>query len=185
MISDIIAAGLERDGRVRAVFSGRSMLPTLRNGMRLLVEKIPPEDVRTCDIIMYKKGDGIVAHRVIKIIRNAGACVFITKGDNHAYVDCSYIPEKDLMGIVRSAFTIGDPDRDILIRTRVTGLLYRAAGNMVLTVRGRRECVPKILRIVLKYFVGGFFFIFKKFIHAVYMGIYHVRLLDAGRANAS
>ena len=187
MISDIIADGLERDGRVRAVFSGRSMLPTLRNGMRLLVEKIPPEDVRTCDIIMYKNGGGIVAHRVIKIVPGIGGSVFITKGDNHAYIDCSYIPEKDLMGIVRSAFTIGDPDpgRDILIKSRVTGLLYAAAGNMVLAVRKRRRGVPIVFRIILKYFVGGFFYICKKFIHAVYMGIYHVRLLGGRRAGAS
>ena len=182
MISDIIAAGIERDGRVRTIFSGRSMLPTLRNGMRLLVEKILPEDVRPCDIIMYKKGGSVVAHRVIKIIPGAGGRVFITKGDNHAYVDCSYIPEEDLLGMVRSAFTIDDPDRDILIKSGVTGLLYAAAGNMVLTVRNRRQCVPIVLRIILKYFVGGFFFICKKFIHAVYMGIYHVRLLNAGRA---
>ena len=180
----IIAAGLERDGRVRAVFSGRSMLPTLRNGMRLLVEKIPPEDVRPSDIIMYKKGDSIIAHRVIKIIPDGGASVFITKGDNHAYVDSSYIPREDLMGIVRSAFIDSDPDRDLLVKSRVTGLLYQAAGNMALAVRKRREDVPKILRSILKYFVGGFFFVCKKFIHAVYMGIYHVRLLDQRRAGA-
>ncbi|MCX5667867.1 MAG: signal peptidase I [Candidatus Omnitrophica bacterium] len=177
----VIAAGLERDGRVRTVFSGRSMLPTLRNGMRLLVEKIPPEDVRPCDIIMYRRDDGIVAHRVIRIIRNAGERVFITKGDNHAYIDCSYIPQVYLMGIVRSAFTAGDPDRDILISSRLTGLLYRAAGNMVLAVRERRRGVPKILRAVLKYFIGGFFFLFKKFIHAVYMGIYYARLFNGRR----
>jgi signal peptidase I len=181
MLSDTIAAGLERDGRVITVFSGCSMLPTLRNGMRLLVEKIPPENVRPCDIIMYRKGDCLVAHRVIRIIRNAGRPVFITKGDNHAYVDCSYIPREDLMGIVRSAFTIDDPDRDILIRSRVIGLLYAAAGNMVLAVRERRQRVPKILRATLKYFVGGFFFICKKFIHAVYIGIYHVRLFNGRR----
>lgn len=184
MISDIIASVLERDGRVRTIFSGRSMLPTLRNGMRLLVEKIPPEDVRPCDIIMYKIGDSVIAHRVIKIIPGVEGSVFITKGDNHAYVDCSYIPEEDLMGVVRSAFTTGDPDRDILIKSRTIGLLYAAAGNMVLTVRNRRQSVPVVLRIMLKYFVGGFFYICKKFIHAVYMGIYHVRLLNAGRAGA-
>ena len=187
MISDIIAAGLERDGRVRTVFSGRSMLPTLRNGMRLLVEKIPPEDVRTCDIIMYKMGGGIVAHRVIKIIPRPGPgrLVFVTKGDNHAYVDCSYIPQDGLMGIVKSAFTAGDPDRDILIKSRAIGLLYAVTGNMVLAVRNRRRGVPKILRAILKYFVGGFFYICKKLIHAVYIGIYHVRLLDGRRASAS
>ena len=184
MISDIIAAGLERDGRVRTVFSGRSMLPTLRNGMRLLVEKIPPEDVRPCDIIMYKRGDGIVAHRVIRIIRKDGGRVFITKGDNHAYVDCSCIPQVYLMGIVRSAFTTGDPDRDILIKSRLIGLMYAAVGNMALFVRSRRLKVPKIFRNIFKYFVGGFFFICKKFIHAVYMGIYHVRLLDGRHSGA-
>ena len=184
MISDIIAAGLERDGRVRTIFSGRSMLPTLRNGMRLLVEKIPPEDVRPSDIIMYKKGDSIIAHRVIKIIPDGGASVFITKGDNHAYVDSSYIPQGDLLGLVKSAFTDSDPDRDILIKSRVVALLYRAVGNMALTARERRESVPKILRIIFKYFVGGFFFICKKLIHAVYMGIYHVRLQNVRRAGA-
>ncbi len=182
MISDVIASGLERDGRVRTVFSGRSMLPTLRNGMRLLIEKIPPEDVRPCDIIIYKRGDGVVAHRVIKIITRAGGPVFITKGDNHAYVDCSYIPREDLMGVVRSAFTADDPGRDILIKSRVTGLLYAAVGDMVLTVREKRQNVPIAFRMILKYFVGGFFFICKKFIHVLYLGIYHVRLFNVRRA---
>ena len=184
MISDIIASGLERDGRVMTIFSGRSMLPTLRNGIRLLVEKIPPEDVRVSDIIIYKEGDSVIAHRVIKIILSAGRRVFVTKGDNHAYVDCSYVPQGDLMGIVRSAFIVSDLGKDVLIKSRVPGLLYAAAGNMALTVRNKREHVPKILRSIFKYFVGGFFFICKKFIHAVYMGIYHVRLLDQRRAGA-
>ena len=178
MISDVIDAGLQKEGRVITIFSGRSMLPTLQDGMRLLVEKIPPENVRPSDIIMYKRDDGIIAHRVIKIIRNvSGETVFVTKGDNRAYVDPSYIPQGDLMGIVRSAFIAGQPDKDMLVKSRVTGLLYQATGNMVLAVRERRDRVPKILRIVLKYFVGGSFFICKKLIHAVYMGIYYVRLL--------
>ena len=153
------------------------MLPTLKKGMRLLVEKVPPADIRPSDIIMYKIGNDIIAHRVIKIIsKSGGALTFITKGDNHAYTDCSHISQENLMGIVSSAFNESDPDRDVLIKSALVGSLYVAAGNIVLAVRSRREGVPAILRSIFKYFVGGIFFIFKKFIHAVYMGIYCVQL---------
>jgi signal peptidase I len=185
ILSDVIAAGLERDGRVMTLFSGRSMQPTLREGMRLLVEKIPPEDVNPCDIIMYREGDSLVAHRVIGKTRKDNAPVFITKGDNHAYIDPVYVPYKDLMGIVRSAFAADDPGKDILIKSRLTGLMYLGLSNMSLAVRNRRLKVPKILRDILKCFVGGFFFICKKFIHTVYMVIYHVRLFNRRPASRS
>jgi len=37
-------------------FFGKSMLPTLKEGMRLLVDKVEPKDVRLAQIILYRKG---------------------------------------------------------------------------------------------------------------------------------
>ena len=176
---DVITEGLKRYDRVRTIFSGRSMLPTLKQGMQLLVEDISPSSIRPSDIIMYRCGDGIVAHRVIKIISKSGVSLtFVTKGDNHAYIDCSYVPQADIMGIVRAAFTEKYPGRDVLVKSRFVGSLYTAVGNIVLVVRARRDDLPPAVRSVLKYFVGGTFFIFKKFIHIIYMGMYHVKLFS-------
>lgn len=168
LIYDVIVEALSKHGRIRTMFRGRSMLPTLREGMSILIKKSSPQDVKSADIIMYKSANNMVVHRVIRVIKKGNDVVFVTKGDNHAYIDCSYIPASDLIGIVRGAFFEDSPTQDVLVRNRLAGLLYVAVGNLALFARENRMHIPVAIRNILKYFVGGFFLGCKKIIHGMH-----------------
>jgi len=182
--ADMVAQSLQAMRAVRVAFSGKSMTPALREGMQILVEKAPPEKIKLADIIMYRKATGAVVHRVVGIRRRGNGRVFVTKGDNHAYIDSDYIPEGDLVGRVSAAYFEREPDIDVLVRSRAVGASYVVLANLASGVMCLRKFIPAPIRNVLKYFAGAFFFLFKKFIHAVYMGIYHVRLLGRRRSGA-
>src|SRR5437667_205988 len=56
---------------------GRSMLPTIRDGEILQVERVDPATLRVGDIVLFRSGGEFKAHRVI---RNRKEC-FLTRGD--------------------------------------------------------------------------------------------------------
>ena len=153
---------------MQAKFYGRSMQPTLKEGMLIEVDNINPQAVRPADIIVYGKGAPFIAHRVVRILKKDNRTLFLTKGDNHAYRDLTVIPGEDLIGVVRSAFYENDPGKDILIKNRLIELLYVIIGNLVFFVRNKRVSVPEFIRSIFKLFVGGFFLGFKKAIHLIH-----------------
>jgi ATP-binding cassette, subfamily B, bacterial len=67
---------------------GNSMLPTLRNGDIGIVEKCALEKIRIGDILVFKKKNKLIAHRLLKItFDNNGVPLLHTKGDNNTYKD--------------------------------------------------------------------------------------------------
>jgi signal peptidase I len=174
--ADIIVQGLEERGSVRTMFSGRSMAPTLVDGMTIQVYKIAPAVVLPADIILYNRAGQMVVHRVIGITNKDGKAVFLTKGDNQAYIDCDYVPEESLLGVVRGAFFKDEPQTNVLIDNKFVALSYSAIGLLVLAAMRARRYIPRPVRLVLSSIVGGFFFLFKKCIHATYLGIRYVQL---------
>jgi signal peptidase I len=62
---------------------GDSMQPTLRDGSYYCVEPIENGRVEVNDIIVFKKNDIIICHRVVRILRTKDGHIFFeTKGDN-------------------------------------------------------------------------------------------------------
>ena len=182
--ADMVAQSLQSMRAVRVAFTGKSMTPALREGMQILVEKTPPEKIKLADIIMYRKAKGAVVHRVVGIIRRKSGRVFVTKGDNHAYIAGDYIPDNDLVGRVGAAYLEREPGIDVLVGSKVVGASYVVLANLASGVMHLRKFIPAPVRDVLKYFAGAFFFLFKKSIHAVYLGIYHVQLPGRRRPRA-
>jgi signal peptidase I len=145
------------------------MLPTLEDGMIISVEKACPEAVKPADIILYKKQTQLIAHRVIKIITRNDKRVFITKGDNQAYVDADYINETEVIGIVRGAFRENNLNEDVLIKNKFIGCLYVIFARLCLAMRNQRKYLPSFIRYLFKPFVGGFFFVIKKIMYIMYL----------------
>jgi len=152
------------------------MAPTLIDGMTIEVERASPEAVKTADIIFYKKNGQMVVHRVIGILNEEKRKVFVTKGDNQAYIESDYIDEKSLVGVVRGAFREDRPQANILVDSRFIGASYLAMGNLAIYTMALRRYVPRPLRLVLRYFTGAFFLLFKNTIHIVYKGMSHAQL---------
>ena len=91
------------------------------------------------------------------------------RGDNHAYIDVSFIPEDNLVGRVILAFTQDNPMKNLLIKNRIVELMYIITGNLLFWTRKNRKYIPFFLRLLFKPFVGSFFLILKKITHFLYL----------------
>lgn len=69
VLSDLLTRGY----KVRFRAPGMSMYPTILDGEVITVEPIAPSDVRRRDIILYRAGKKLIAHRLIRIQRKPGA----------------------------------------------------------------------------------------------------------------
>lgn len=76
------------------VLSG-SMEPTLKTNGVAIAKKVPSNEVKQNDIIMFKKDNLIISHRVIKI-NNDGS--FVTKGDNNSTEDNFVVTKGEVKG---------------------------------------------------------------------------------------
>jgi signal peptidase I len=151
---DLISQAVLEKGRTRTPFRGKSMLPTLKEGMQIQIERRDPQDIRPADIILYTQKNSLLVHRVISVLRNSGKIFFITKGDNHFYADTHPIREEDLIGVVSEAFRENNPQENILINSRLVGNLYVILGKLSIFYLRHRKNVPRFIRIPLRHFTG-------------------------------
>jgi signal peptidase I len=84
-----LSASLLADGYgIRFRANGTSMLPLIGDGEVIIVEPLPARRVRRGDILLYLKGRGVIAHRVVKIEKaNGEPCRFTLRGDTSATAD--------------------------------------------------------------------------------------------------
>ncbi len=81
-LGDLSAELLNRGYGVRFRAPGKSMHPTILDGDLITVEPVAPAAVKQGDIILYRLGRGVIAHRLIRIERrNGGVPHFILRGD--------------------------------------------------------------------------------------------------------
>lgn len=76
------------------VLSG-SMEPTLKTNGVAIAQKVPFDEIQQGDIIMFKKDNLIISHRVVKIDSNGD---ITTKGDNNSSIDNFIVTQKDIKG---------------------------------------------------------------------------------------
>ena len=73
------------------VVSG-SMKPALERGDMVVLAKAA--EYRQGDIIVFKRGEDIIIHRVALVVSNG----YKTKGDNNSYTDFKTVEKKDVLG---------------------------------------------------------------------------------------
>ncbi len=79
---DLASELLGRERRVRFRAPGASMAPAIEDGDAITVEPVRPEDVRTGDIVLYRAGRRVIAHRVVGIESESGSAqMFMLRGD--------------------------------------------------------------------------------------------------------
>jgi len=83
-----------------SVIVSGSMLPVIKVGDVIIVQKVPPEQVQTGDIIQFKTENIRVAHRVIDIKEENKQRVLITKGDNNQSADTDPVLPEQVIGKV-------------------------------------------------------------------------------------
>lgn len=96
----LCTACLQEGLDVQMRVTGQSMQPTICDGALIRVRAIDPADVRSGDIILYRKGRGVTAHRVVALIRRRRLLVgFMTRGDASSTCDAP-VPVVQVLGKV-------------------------------------------------------------------------------------
>ena len=79
---DVVTDLLRRGHNVRFRARGGSMHPTIREGEAITVAPARPAGINRGDVILYRVGQGVIAHRVARVAqRPDGALVFSPRGD--------------------------------------------------------------------------------------------------------
>ena len=95
----VLVSGIFRYQMV--AIASNSMVPTFERGDAIILEKIDKQDIEEGDVVVFKRNEVLVAHRVVKTKDDSSKIYFYTKGDANASVDVGYRAEEDVIGIVR------------------------------------------------------------------------------------
>ena len=105
---------------IRINAHGYSMYPCIKPGSLILIEPINLKGVpKPGEIIAIRRENGLVVHRLSKIVVKNGVNNFIARGDSNAYSDIPVKIDKIAGRIVRAETTGENPvPADIRIKTR-------------------------------------------------------------------
>jgi signal peptidase I len=78
---------LDEYGFAPCVEVGECMEPSICRGEKMLVEKVVASDVKAGDVIVFKRGQMLHAHRVYGRVRVGGGVYFATRGDREKEFD--------------------------------------------------------------------------------------------------
>ena len=95
----VLASGISRFQMI--AIATNSMIPIYEKGDAIIFEKIDKEYLQDDDIIVFKKDNKLVAHRIIKTKEDSSKLYFYTKGDANNTVDAELVSEDEVLGVVR------------------------------------------------------------------------------------
>ncbi len=140
--ADIILEALARDGMIASMTSGISMYPMLRHQRDISIILKRERRLQKYDVALYRRGDSLVLHRVIKVLPNGE---YIIRGDNCANKEYGITDER-IFGYLDS-FRRGD--KVYKVRTR-SHYLYAAVRQGLIPlqnlIRMAKRGVKKLLR---------------------------------------
>ena len=124
-------SSLTEQGQLRLRVTSNSMAPILRLGDHVIVRSITPESLQRGDILVTRRTDGFLAHRLIAVDGRG----WTTKGDRNRQADAP-IPSEAIIGWVVSRERYG---RSRNLHTRFQMVLARVEGWL-----GWKEVTSKI-----------------------------------------
>ena len=78
--------------------ASNSMKPTISRGDALIYRS--DVDIKTDDIIVFKRGNEIIAHRVTEVVKQRSGTYYRTKGDNAGNADLYLVDPESVLGRV-------------------------------------------------------------------------------------
>ncbi len=120
MVKDLGLTLLAEGKTIRIKAHGFSMYPCIKPGSLLLIEPINIKGFpRPGEIIVIKRENALIVHRLTRIIIKNGRTFYIARGDSNAYPDNPVKIEKIAGRIVRAETTGENPVvADIRINTK-------------------------------------------------------------------
>ncbi|MCU0474344.1 MAG: S24/S26 family peptidase [Bacteroidales bacterium] len=120
IVKDIGFTLLSEGKTIRIKANGYSMYPCIKPGSLILIEPISGKGMPVPgEIIAIRRENGLVVHRLIKIIIRNGVTTFIARGDSNAFADNPAGSEK-IAGRITGAEATGENPvpADIRINTK-------------------------------------------------------------------
>ena len=134
---EVVSDLLRRGHSVRFRARGGSMHPTIREGEAITVAPARPARMRRGDVILYRVGRGVIAHRVAAIERGpAGALTFIPRGDASQGRDDA-VEEGAILGRVVAVERGGRALNPAACRARSFAVAWAAAAHLMQWLRAR------------------------------------------------
>jgi signal peptidase I len=127
IVKDIGLTLLSEGKTIRIKAHGYSMYPCIKPGSMILIEPLKEKGLPVAgEIIAIKRENGLIVHRLSRIIIKNGITTYIARGDSNAYADDPVKIDKIAGRIVR-AETTGENQKlaDIRINTRPSYFLNR------------------------------------------------------------
>jgi len=82
--------------------ASNSMVPTFSKGDGVLIYKTDPDNIEIGDVLVFKRGQVVISHRIINKVNFDNKIYFYTKGDANITEDEGYVEEEDVIGKVSS-----------------------------------------------------------------------------------
>ena len=120
IVKDVGLTLLSEGKTIRIKAHGYSMYPCIKPGSLILIEPLKVRGLpREGEIIAIKRENGLIVHRISKIINKNGSHSYITRGDSNAYAD-NPIKIDRIAGRIVRAETTGENSvlADITINTK-------------------------------------------------------------------
>lgn len=101
---------------------GSSMFPVLRSGDRVYIESLNGNRPEIGDIILFKSGDNMICHRLVRIFENDVVTHYRTRGDAFLHKDESLTYGQIIGRVIRIERNyISCPRRILLLLSPITG----------------------------------------------------------------
>ena len=81
------------------VIATESMTGEVDKGDAVVYEQYDDQIISEGDIIIFKDGDSLVVHRVVKIERINNVNRYYTKGDANTFIDAGYRTDSNIIGV--------------------------------------------------------------------------------------
>jgi len=104
---ELAAEILQSFGSLRFAATGWSMLPAVRSGDTLVIDRVTPSQIQVGDIALVGRGGRLCAHRVVRLPRGLGDKGWTTQGDAMPTPDQPVI-ENELLGRVTKIIRAGE-----------------------------------------------------------------------------
>ena len=120
MVKDLSLTLLSEGKTIRIKAHGYSMFPCIKPGSLLLIEPINIKGFpRPGEIIAIKRENGLIVHRLSRLIINNRITYYVARGDSNAYPDKPVRIDKIAGRIVRAETTGENPVlADISVNTK-------------------------------------------------------------------
>lgn len=141
IVKDIGLTLLKEGKTIRIKAHGYSMYPSIKPGSMVLIEPLSIKGLpHPGEIIAIRREQGLIVHRLSKIIYRNGIISYIARGDSNAIADNPVNIDKIAGRIVRSEATGENPvPADISINTKPNYIINRIRVIILLLIKKIRR----------------------------------------------